>query len=196
MNAPAAAHDADVPLPGIEIGKLGIWVFLASEVMLFSGLIAGYIVLRMGAGGWPAPGTVLEIPLLAVNTFILICSSVTMVLAVQAAERREAGTVRRFLALTALLGGTFLGVKIFDYTRLIHDGVTIDSSLFGSVYFTLTGLHGLHVFCGIVALLTLAVLSLRGAKGASYAARVEYVGLYWHFVDIVWILLFVILCLL
>lgn len=172
-----------------------MWFVLASEIMFFTGLIGSYIVLRMGSNAWPNPAAILTVPLLAVNTFILIGSSVTMVQALVAIRQGNQRGLKVYLALTILLGCTFLGIKLWDYHHLIQHGTTIASSLFGSFYFTLTGFHGLHVLAGVVTLSWMLLQASRGMFSAAHHGRIEYCGLYWHFVDIVWILLFAILCL-
>ncbi|HET6202960.1 MAG TPA: cytochrome c oxidase subunit 3 [Planctomycetota bacterium] len=195
MTAPADVREANLPATGIPTGKLGVWLFLVSEVMFFGALVGSYLLLRMGARSWPDPARTLDTALLGANTFVLITSSVTMVLAVRAAERNDLRGLRRNLLLTILLGTTFLALKGLDYAHLFGAGITIDASLFGASYFTLTGFHGLHVLAGIVALASLLAFSRRPA----FARRREWIenaGLYWHFVDVVWILLFVLLCLL
>lgn len=180
---------------GVPNWKMGMWLFLASEVMFFTGLIGGYIVLRLGYDNWPAPDTILKINILGVNTFILIVSSVTYVLALDAIQHGKRGKMILLLLATAALGTTFLCIKAYDYTHMIHEHHGPSTSLFSSCYFTLTGFHGLHVFGGVVSILCLVVAGLRGAFSPESHAYVENVGLYWHFVDLVWIILFAILCL-
>lgn len=297
-SAPAAARRP--PPPPATPGKVGMWVFLATEVMFFTGLIGSYIVLRSGspmgsysnlyppatplsrladthgvvvhntgrdsaatvqavaaaagidadaatrivegthharqvvkagltateaealratlaatganvaveplrAEAWPRPyrheSNPLSIDLTAVNTFILICSSVTMVLALQAIQRGDKVRLSLFLLATVLIGSVFLSIQVIEYRKLAFDdfqpiGVAADhhfrpsSSLFGSCFFTMTGFHGAHVFAGIVTLSLIFLQSLRGAYSAKHHAAVEMAGLYWHFVDLVWIILF------
>ncbi len=190
-------HAVTVPLTrtGIPDGKLGMWIFLATEIMFFTGLIGSYIVLRFGSPAWPRPGDVLNTTLLAVNTLVLITSSLTMALGLDAIQRGRARVCARFLLLTALLGCVFLGIKAFDYQHMWHRGFTITTNLFGNCYYLLTGFHALHVVGGVVLLLYLWGLTLRGRLTADHWGRIEYGGLYWHFVDVVWVLLFAILCL-
>lgn len=177
---------------GIHNRKIGMWVFLASEVMFFTGLIGAYIVLRFGYPAWPVPSTVLNVPLTALNTFILICSSVTMVKAFAAISDGDQRGLARYLFGTLLLGSTFLGIQVHEYLALVHHGFTISSSLFGSCFFTLTGFHGAHVFGGVICVLMTWLKALRGGYSAADHIGVEVVGLYWHFVDLVWIILFTI----
>jgi heme/copper-type cytochrome/quinol oxidase subunit 3 len=180
---------------GIPNARLGMWIFLASEIMFFTGLIGSYIVLRLGSESWPDPGEVLNTPLLGLNTFILITSSLTMVQALSAVKRGDQARLKINLGLTILGGVVFLGIKLWDYNHMIHEGFTISSSLFGSFYYMLTGFHGLHVFGGVVALICIWTAAAKGRYSASSHDAVEGIGLYWHFVDLVWIILFAILCL-
>jgi heme/copper-type cytochrome/quinol oxidase subunit 3 len=172
-----------------------MWVFLISEIMLFTGLIGSYIVLRLGRTAWPIPGTILNTPLLGLNTLVLLSSSLTMALALDAIQHGKQSALKRYLLMTALLGSAFLAIKGYDYVHMWRHGFTISSSLFGSCYYLLTGFHGLHVLSGVILLLYLLTAAWRGAFSASEHGRVEYSGLYWHFIDIVWVILFTILCL-
>ena len=179
---------------GIDTRKLGMWIFLASEIMFFTGLIGSYIVLRFhNLHSWPVPSTVLNIPLTAVNTFILICSSATLVLGLASVQRGNIEGLQVGLFLTVLLGTVFLSIQVNEYRALIHDGFTISSSIFGTCFFTLTGFHGAHVFAGVIWLSVVLVRSFLGYFNPDEYAGVEIVGLYWHFVDLVWIILFTIL---
>ncbi|HXV27892.1 MAG TPA: heme-copper oxidase subunit III [bacterium] len=179
---------------GIETRKLGMWVFLASEVMFFTGLIGAYIVLRMAQPSWPVPSTVLNIPLTAVNTFILICSSATLVKGLESARKGDTEGMQVGLFLTVLLGTLFLSVQMYEYNELIHvRKFTPSGSLFGTVFFTLTGFHGCHVFIGVLCMLFVFIRSLQGRYTATDNRGIEIAGLYWHFVDLVWIILFTIL---
>lgn len=178
---------------GIPSGKLGMWLFLASEVMFFTGLIGAYLVLRAGQAAWPAPGENLSIPIAAFNTFVLLTSSMTMALSVAAVQRRDAGALRLFLVLTILFGLVFLGVKGFEYSEKFHHGHLPGTGTFWDCYFTLTGFHGLHVLGGVLANLWVLWLARRPDFFERFGERVELSGLYWHFVDVVWIFLFPIL---
>lgn len=179
---------------GVDTRKLGLWVFLASEIMFFSGLIGSYIVLRFAnLEVWPVPSTVLNIPLTALNTFILICSSATLVLGLTSIQRGYKEGLQVGLFLTILLGVLFLSIQAREYSALIHEGFTISSSIFGSCFFMLTGFHGAHVFAGVVWLVVVFTQSLGKRFSRDQYCGVEMVGLYWHFVDLVWIILFTIL---
>ncbi|MCZ6824616.1 MAG: heme-copper oxidase subunit III [Gemmatimonadetes bacterium] len=171
--------------------KVGMWVFLASEVMFFTSLIGSYIILRFGASEtWPLPGEVLNIPITAINTFILICSSVTMVKAFAAAEVGDKRGTRLFTLATALIGSTFLGVQILEYRELLHEGFGPSSGLYGSTFYTMTGFHGFHVFSGVCCLFWASWKAFRGGYDNRAYKGLEVLGLYWHFVDLVWIILF------
>ena len=191
---------AAVPAPtatGISNAKLGIWSFLASEVMLFGGLISAYVILRSGSSHMAIPPrAMMGIPLATFNTLALITSSVTMVLALAAIQ---AGNVQKFARyITCTIGGgvIFLIVKAYEYNHKWHEGITLSSNLFGSFYYTLTGLHVLHVTGGIFLLAYILWAGLRGEYSPQNHERVECAGLYWHFVDLVWVILFPILYLL
>jgi heme/copper-type cytochrome/quinol oxidase subunit 3 len=164
--------------------------------MLFTGLIGSYIVLRLGSQSWPNPSSILNTGLLGFNTFVLITSSLTMALSADAVRKGNRSDVKKFLIATALLGLTFLSVKAYDYVHMWHRGFTLNSSLFGSCYYFLTGFHALHVFSGVILLAYLIVMASRRPLAEWNSHRIEYSGLYWHFIDIVWVILFAILCLL
>jgi cytochrome c oxidase subunit 3 len=184
------------PDSGLANGKLGIWLFLASEVMLFGALFSTYILLRVGATEWPHGE--LSIRLGAINTVILICSSVTMVMSWASLKLNDFSKGRLYLLVTIVLAVVFLVNKYFEYADHFARGEGPWHSTFLAIYFTLTGLHGLHIVGGIVVM---AYLLGPGAhlwktKPEQYANRIEYTGLYWHFVDLVWIFLFPVLYLL
>lgn len=176
---------------GIPHGKLGMWVFLASEIMLFGAFISAYIVLRMGSPNFGVPPEeIMGRPLATLNTFVLITSSVTMVLALAAMQRNKIKQFAGFMILTSVLGLAFLGIKGFEYHHKISEGLTLSSGLFGSFYFMLTGLHALHMIGGLIFNLYVLIQGLRGVFNSEHHERVEYAGLYWHFVDLVWVILF------
>jgi heme/copper-type cytochrome/quinol oxidase subunit 3 len=193
LHAPASGHEEEYTTTGIAHDKMGMWVFLCSEVMFFTGLIGSYIVLRFATPLWPAPASVLNIPLTAVNTFILICSSVTMVQALAAISRGDARKMKLFLCLTLLGGSIFLSIQATEYWKLVHEGFNPHVSLFGSVFFTTTGFHGFHVFCGVVCMAFVTGKAFLGKYTQAHHQGIETIGLYWHFVDLVWIVLFTII---
>jgi heme/copper-type cytochrome/quinol oxidase subunit 3 len=184
------------PDSGLTNGKLGIWLFLASEVMLFGALFSTYIILRSGAVEWPHGE--LNVWLGGINTVILICSSVTMVMAWAQLKMHNFAKSRLFLITTFVLAGVFLVNKYFEYAGHFRRGEGPAHSTFLAIYFTLTGLHGLHIIGGMI------VMAYFIGPGAGlwkrnpdqFANRIEYTGLYWHFVDLVWIFLFPVLYLL
>ena len=190
-----AVEPAESPLTPESWGKLGMWLFLAGDAMSFGGLLAGYGALRYGSADWPVPAEVLGIQLTAFMTFLLICSSVTMVKGLAAIQHGDQPGLRRFLALTILGGIIFLGLQVYEWTHLIHRGLALDgnpwgAALFGTTFFVLTGFHGCHVFGGVVYLTCVLVQALRGQYSATNYNSVEIAALYWHFVDLVWILVF------
>ena len=183
---------------GLYNAKMGIWLFLSSEVMLFGGLFSTYIILRTGAAHWPLGATLLNIPIGAFNTVVLISSSVSMVLAWAALKENNFKKHRLMMLLTLLCAFTFLIVKAFEYHHKFEHHHFPKESTFLAIYFTLTGLHALHVIGGIVVL---SYLFGPGAKmwqtePERFTNRIEIVGVYWHFVDLVWIFLFPLLYLL
>ena len=194
MNIPYTVTER--PDTGLTNGKLGIWLFLASEVMLFGALFSTYIILRTGAPEWPHGE--LNIMLGAVNTVILITSSVTMVMAWASLKLKDWAKHRLYLIGTFLLAGVFLVNKYFEYKDHFEKGETPAHSTFTAIYFTLTGLHGIHILGGMVVMLYFLGpgTKLWKKNPDQFTNRIEYTGLYWHFVDLVWIFLFPILYLL
>ena len=186
------------PDTGVTNPKLGIWLFLASEVMLFGSLFASYVLLRVGAPTWPDQSAVLNVPLAALNTVILIASSVTMVLAWYALKHENLSRYRLFMGLTLLGGAGFLVVKVVEYGDKFSHGLLPSTDTFLALYFTLTGLHALHVIGGMIvnAYLWLPGVRMWATQPARFTNRVEIAGIYWHFVDVVWIFLFPVLYLL
>jgi heme/copper-type cytochrome/quinol oxidase subunit 3 len=184
------------PDTGLTNGKLGIWLFLASEVMLFGGLFSAYIILRVSAPEWPHGE--LSVLLGTINTVLLISSSVTMVLSWANLKMNDFAKGRMFLLITIALAAIFLVNKYFEYADHFARGEGPWHSTFLAIYFTLTGLHGLHILGGIVVMLYFAGpgAKLWDRNPAMYTNRIEYTGLYWHFVDLVWIFLFPVLYLL
>jgi heme/copper-type cytochrome/quinol oxidase subunit 3 len=202
-------HAADAVIPytvaprpdtGLNNVKLGIWLFLASEVMLFGALFASYILLRVGApaGTWPEGSTLLNVPLATLNTAVLISSSVTMVMAWASCMRRDKAKFHLYMGLTVLCGVGFLVIKYIEYTTKFEHHLYPSTNTFLAIYFTLTGLHALHVIGGMTVN---AWLWGPGSKmwhtaHQQFTNRVETAGLFWHFVDLVWIFLFPVLYLL
>lgn len=184
----AAVHPE--PNTGVNNKKLGMWVFLASECMLFGTLIGTYIVYVGQSVTGPLPHDLFDIPLTTLFTFVLLTSSLTVVLADQAARQGNVGKLRLWLAATVLLGLSFLGFQAFEYSHFMEEGLFLKTNLFGSTFYVLTGFHGVHVSIGVIWFLSLLISSLRGNKRAVNATNVELAGLYWHFVDIVWIVVF------
>lgn len=176
---------------GVDNRKLGIWTFLASEVLLFSALIGTFITQAHQSRSGPYPRDVLSLPLVSVNTFILIASSLAMVTALSRAQEGNTRKTVNWLIATAVLGLAFLGGQAFEFTHLYNSNLTISQNLFGASFFTLTGTHGLHVLSGVIwiVLMIIQVLQHRGTN-EQIAFRVELLGLYWHFVDLIWIIIF------
>jgi cytochrome c oxidase subunit 3 len=215
---------------GVYSNKLGMWVFLASDVMFFTALIGSYVVLRFGMpSAWAAPGAVLNVPLTGINTFLLICSSVSMVKAYAAiadgkkyflrkvpGKTLQDGGLKFWLLVTIICGAAFVGVQVFEYIKLVGHGFTPTgyregselaelalrdpvrygagvAGMYGSTFFTMTGFHGFHVTCGVVSMLYLYFTKVLPEKYSAQDYRgIEVIGLYWHFVDLVWIILFTI----
>jgi cytochrome c oxidase subunit 3 len=176
--------------PG-NLGKLGMWTFLAGDAMTFGAGIAAYGALRIGNPNWPSPADYLGITTTAVMTFILICSSLTMVEALSGIQRGNQAKFRNFMALTVLGGIIFLGMQAFEWHHLIGErGMSIKRDLFDATFFILTGFHGCHVFGGVVYNGVLLIRGMMGKLPQAKAGLVEIAGLYWHFVDLVWILIF------
>ena len=214
------AHPALMQPPAqAEIGadvyneKLGMWVFLGSEVMFFTALIGSYIILRFGSPEhWTMPGVILNVPITAVNTFLLICSSVTMVKAFAAIQDGDQAGLKKYLVATVIMGAAFVGVQAYEYTALVHHGflpsgyaagselaleaaegnLPASIGVFGSSFYTMTGFHGFHVSMGVICMSFVTWKAFRGKYTKDDHRGVEVIGLYWHFVDLVWIILFTI----
>ena len=205
------------PGAGVYSNKLGMWVFLASDVMFFTALIGTYIILRFGVSEpWAKPNAVLNVPLTAFNTFLLICSSVSMVKAFAAITQGDQRGLKLWLLITILAGASFVSVQVVEYIKLFGHGFTpagyregsllaehavsdavkygaATSGLYGSTFFTMTGFHGFHVTCGVISMTYLYLTKVLPGKYSRQDYRgIETIGLYWHFVDLVWIILFTI----
>jgi len=171
---------------GMPTGRLAIWWVVASEIVIFGGLLGSHIMHRLAHDAWSAQAAATNTWIGGFNTFVLLTSSLMAVLGHQAAERGDGPRAARFLRLTAAGGFLFLVVKAFEWTHEIHHGYTITSNTFWSFYYTAAGLHALHVLGGAIILLIIAAEARRNLE----LQRVELIGIYWHFVDVVWIFLF------
>jgi heme/copper-type cytochrome/quinol oxidase subunit 3 len=187
-------HAGHPPLPYVR--KVAMWAFLGSECLFFGSLISTFLLYRNRIGDGPGAAEIFDIPFTSVSSFILLMSSLTMVLAHHASERKDWRRMRVWLLATALLGMTFLAGQVFEFTEFVHHGLTVTTSPFGSSFFVLTGFHGAHVAVGVIMLLATAFMSFGGKLRADGGMNVELVGLYWHFVDIVWIVIFTVVYLL
>jgi len=185
-----AAHADQTGNLGVDHRKLAMWVFIGSECLLFGTLIATYLAYKGRSVIGPHPAEILNIPLTTISTFDLLMSSLLMVLALAAVQRGDRRQARLWLLGTAFFGLVFLGFQVWEFAEFVHAGLTLQQNLFGSTFFVLTGFHGGHVALGIALLLTLWILERRGQLTTRDAIKVEVVGLYWHFVDVVWIVIF------
>ena len=190
MAETAVVHDTHATSTGLSNVKLGMWLFLGSECLLFGGLISTYMLYRGRVANGPTPEQVYDIPFTSVSSFVLLMSSLTMVLAVTAAHKKDDRNTNLWLTVTALLGATFVGGQVYEFTAFYNEGLGFTTSLFGSSFYTLTGFHGVHVTVGIIMLLALVAINKRSRVPGSKSETVEMIGLYWHFVDIVWIIIF------
>ncbi|MCH7778143.1 MAG: cytochrome c oxidase subunit 3 [Gemmatimonadetes bacterium] len=187
MSTAAIGHYTST---GQDTRKIAFWTFIGSECMLFGTLIATYLSYEGKSVVGPTPQEILNIPLTSVSTFVLLMSSLAMVLALAAVMRGDTRYSKVWLATTAGLGAVFLVFQAFEFTQFVDEGLKISTNLFGSTFFVLTGCHGLHVLVGVIWLATLLIMSARGKLGPEKAMNVEIAGLYWHFVDVVWIVIF------
>ena len=188
-----AHHDPNIGNTGLDNRKVGMWIFLGSDCMFFGSLIGTYLSYKGKSLSGPGPHDVFNIPLTSESAAVLLLSSLTMVLALAALQRHDRKWTGLWLLATALLGAHFVLNQVYEFTTFVlHDGLTLSTNLFGSSFFTLTGFHGAHVTGGVIWLLGLWVLNLRGKLDARDYTKVEIAGLYWHFVDIVWIAIFTI----
>lgn len=197
MSSPAASgtidhhHDASTST-GIPNKKLLMWAFLASDCMFFGTLISTHLIYRLyPPAGNPEPTAVFDVPLTSFSTFILLMSSLMMALAVNAIQKGNIKSMRFSLLTTAFFGAIFLGCQVYEFWHFIFDKqMTITNSILGTTFYTLTGTHGLHVLIGVIWLMSMYFYSFTGRVGQKEAIDVETMGLYWHFVDIVWIVIF------
>jgi cytochrome c oxidase subunit 3 len=215
-DAHAAPHQHHYTTTGLDNRKVAIWMFIGSECMLFASLISTYLIYKgkilvgpLPHEAWTNPQTgqtlpaILDIPTTSISTFVLLMSSLAMVLALAAVENRGkpipagAGLFTRslysskfWLLMTCLMGATFLGFQAYEFTSFVHEGLTIRTNLFGSSFFTLTGFHGAHVTAGVIWLGTLLAIDMKRGLQPKDAVWVDIAALYWHFVDVVWIAIF------
>jgi len=178
------AHDVS------HLRKVAMWVFLGSEVLLFGSLITTFLLYRTRIGDGPGAEEIFDIPFTSVSSFILLMSSLTMVMAHHSASRKDWRQMRVWLLATGMLGMVFLAGQVFEFTEFVEEGLTVTTSPFGSSFFVLTGFHGAHVAVGVLMLLATAFMSFTGRLRDGEGMNVEIIGLYWHFVDIVWIVIF------
>ena len=194
-----STHEAIAPehhtSTGLDNTKLAMWAFLGSECLFFGSLITTYLLYRNRVLAGPTPHEIYDIPYTSVSSFVLLMSSLTMVLALAAIQRGDHRGLRTWLLATAFLGLTFIGGQVYEFTTFVEEGLTISTSTFGSAFFVLTGFHGAHVTVGILMLLALVGMSWAGRldPASEGARKVELIGLYWHFVDIVWIVIFTVI---
>lgn len=188
--AQAAATDHLETSTGIDNKKLLMWLFLASDCLFFGSFIAAYLLYRGRSLVGPYPEDLFDIPFTSVSAFVLLMSSVTMVLALAAIQRGNVRNMRIWLFTTALLGTLFIAGQAYEFTEFYHEGLTLSTNLFGTTFFVLTGFHGAHVTIGVFILMSMFIVSLRGGITQKNSLTVELAGLYWHFVDIVWIVIF------
>ena len=188
---PGAEHEYTTT--GLNHRKLLMWVFLGSDCLFFGALIATYMVYRGQSLNGPYPVDIIDVPITTISTFVLLCSSFGMVQALAATNRNDQAGIQRWLLLTAGMGAIFIGFQIYEFNAFKNEGLTLGTNLFGASFFTLTGFHGAHVTVGIIWLLGLFFAARKGRLGPRTSLDVEIMGLYWHFVDIVWIVIFTLL---
>jgi len=191
IAVPAVHHEAEVTSTGLNHRKLLIWAFLGSDCLFFGTFISTYMLYRGQSVSGPTPSQVFNIPYTSVSAFVLLMSSLAMVLALAAIQRGDVRRLRIWIMATALLGMTFLGGQFYEFTTFYtRDGLTLHGNIFGTTFFVLTGFHGAHVTIGCIWLVSIFVLSFKGKIRQDNSLDVEIAGLYWHFVDIVWIIIF------
>jgi heme/copper-type cytochrome/quinol oxidase subunit 3 len=175
---------------GLDSRKLAIWIFIGSECLFFASLISTYVIYRGQSKVGPYPSDILEIGLVTFGTALLLFSSFFVVLALNGLQHGKRGQFLSFLGLTILCGLFFVGMQVYEFTHFVEKGLTIHTNLFGASFFTLTGFHGTHVSVGVLWLITLFIQGLRGKLTKEKALNLEIAALYWHFVDVVWIVIF------
>ncbi len=190
LAPPHEAYDTHGTATGVTNAKLAMWLFLSSECLLFGAFISAYLLYKGRTHGVKA-SQVFDIPFTSTTSFILLMSSLTMVLALAAIQRGDHRRFRVWIVATALFGLTFIGGQVYEFTNFFREHhLSLHTNLLGSTFFVLTGLHGVHVTAGIIWLLSLFGLSTQGRLSTADSEKVEIAGLYWHFVDVVWIVIF------
>jgi cytochrome c oxidase subunit III len=175
---------------GLDSRKLAIWTFIGSECLFFASLISVYLVYKGRSLVGPFPRDIFEIPLVTVGTALLLFSSLFVVMALAAAQRNNRKGLLLWLGLTIMCGLFFAGMQVYEFSHFVHKGLTIKTNLFGASFYTLTGFHGTHVSLGVIWLATVWIEAFRGKLPAEKALNLEMAALYWHFVDVVWIVIF------
>ena len=183
-------HPAPTSSTPVDMWKLGFWVFLGSETLFFGSLIGTYMVYKGESVVGPYATEILNIPLTSISTFVLLMSSLAVVIALDYLQRDRMGPALFWIGAIIVLGLGFLGFQAYEFTHFYHEGLTLRTNLFGSSFFILTGFHGAHVSVGVMWLFLLWIDGFRGKLGSHNSLRFEIAGLYWHFVDIVWIAIF------
>ena len=177
---------------GLSNDKLGMWTFIASDCLFFGALISTYLIYVGRTNDGPS-ASLFDIPFTSASTFILLMSSLGMVLALAAAQENDWRTFRTWILATALMGAVFLSGQVYEFTQFAREGMILSVSPFTSSFFVLTGFHGIHVAIGVVMLITLWTRSMVDDIGPGNVEVIENIGLYWHFVDIVWIIIFTVI---
>jgi len=175
---------------GLDNRKLLMWLFLGSECLFFGSFIAAYVLYRGRSTVGPYPEDLVDIPFTSVSAFVLLMSSVSMVLALASIQRGNVRNMQIWLFTTAILGTLFIAGQAYEFTEFHHEGLSLSANLYGTTFFVLTGFHGAHVTIGVLILMSLFIYSLRGGIQQKDSLNIELAGLYWHFVDIVWIIIF------
>ena len=189
----AHAVEPEYTTTGLNHRKLLMWVFLGSDCLFFGALIATYMVYRGQSLTGPYPIDIINVPVTTISTFVLLMSSFAMVQALAATHADNKRGIVGWLVATAVLGAIFIGFQIVEFNTFKNEGLTLGGNLFGAPFFTLTGFHGAHVTLGIIWLVAMAIVANKGRVGPNSALDIELLGLYWHFVDIVWIVIFTLL---
>ena len=189
----AHAVEPEYTTTGLNHRKLLMWVFLGSDCLFFGALIATYMVYRGQSLTGPYPIDIINVPVTTISTFVLLMSSFAMVQALAATHADNKRGIVGWLVATAVLGSIFIGFQVVEFNTFKNEGLTLGGNLFGATFFTLTGFHGAHVTLGIIWLVAMAIVANKGRVGPNSALDIELLGLYWHFVDIVWIVIFTLL---